>query len=141
MLDPRIAHHIDARILLAHLHQASQSDLFEIRREFARYLTTRRTPRGTEESWQDAWNEWTGATPHQPGQVRFHTPRCPECKGRGFSTRNVARNFARTGNPYVCPECRGTRRGKWVTVTATHIRPPQTDAPTSASSDNNGAPA
>ena len=51
--------------------------------------------------------------------------------GKGFDHRNVSRNLARTGSPYVCGECRGTRRGKWVTLTATYITPPTAEEATS----------
>jgi hypothetical protein len=125
MVDARAAHIIDARIILAHTHRLDQSNLSEVRREFAQYLSTRHS-RASHTTWQGAWNDWTGATPHRSGQIRFHTPRCPECKGRGFSHRNISRNIARTGHPSACFECGGTRRGKWLTVPATYITPPET---------------
>lgn len=122
MTDPRLAHLVDARVLLAHLPRSSQSDLFEIRRAFGNYLATRDGRRhGT---WQEAWNGFTGAAPQRPGEVRFHVARCPDCHGRGFDHRRVSRNLARTGQPFACGTCRGTGRGQWVTHVATFIAPP-----------------
>lgn len=123
MVDPRIAHMIDARLLYAHLRRVDQSDLHDIRQEFARYLTSREGRDAA--TWQEAWNRWTGATaPHVGGRITILT-KCKSCHGRGFSSRNVARNLARTGHPMACGECRGIP-GKRVrtTIVAAFIAPP-----------------
>lgn len=122
MVDPRIAHLIDARLLYAHLVRVDQSDLHQIRQDFARHLTSRQgreTP-----TWQDAWNQWTGATPHTAGRITILT-KCKACHGRGFTHRNAARNLARTGHPMGCGGCGGVP-GKRVrtTILATFIAPP-----------------
>lgn len=123
MVDPRIAHLIDARLLYAHLVRADQSDLHQIRQDFARYLTSNLGRRA--ETWQDAWNAWTGATPHMAGRITILT-RCKSCSGRGFTHKHAARNMARTGHPMGCGECGGIP-GKRVrtTIRATHIAPPE----------------
>lgn len=122
MLDPRTAHYIDARHLLAHVQGMEPTDLPQVRCEFARFLTSQH--RADYTTWQAAWNAFTGAAPRQPGTLRYRTARCPECHGRRFSARNVARNLSRTGNPHACYECRGSGRGKLVTKTALYIQPP-----------------
>lgn len=126
MLNPQIAYQIDARTLLGSLVNADQSDLREIRSEFARYLSTRAAREAT--GWQDAWNRFTGSTSERMGgQIRYTPLRCKDCHGKGFDTRHVARNFARTGSPHVCGTCRGTRRGTPETLRARYIPVPATD--------------
>lgn len=124
-LDPRIAHLMDARILLGLLPHVDQSHLWEIRREFARALTASNVRQS--ETWQEAWNMWTSATPERPGQVRYTPARCTECHGRGFSHRNISRNLARTGHPGVCGGCRGTRKGTSQVIAARHASVPVCD--------------
>lgn len=137
MLNPQIAYRLDARILLTHLHRVSQTDLRDLQGDFARYLTTREAAHHT--TWQDAWNAFTGAQPNRTVQIRFTPSRCTTCSGRGFSTRHIARSIARTGSPYICPDCRGSRRGQPTTVTAMYITPPATSQPTDpASTDLDG---
>lgn len=109
MIDWRIAHNLDGRTLLNLLPHVDQSDLHTLRQEFAQYLTTRAA--SSHQTWQEAWNAWTGATPHTPGQITYTPPRCKDCHGKGFTHRHVQRNLTRTGNPYLCGTCRGTRRG------------------------------
>lgn len=123
MVDPRIAYQIDTGLLRAHLVRESPADMREIRQEFARFLTS---PLGRRaETWQEAWNRWTGATPHAAGRIDIST-RCRDCSGRGFTHRNAARNLARTGSPMGCANCGGVP-GRLVrtTVRATFIPPPQ----------------
>ena len=107
-LDPRIAYNVDGRTLLFLLPHVDQMDLHEIRSEFARAIQAMRAPAAT---WQDAWNAWTGATPHSPGQITYTRIRCKICRGRRYNTRNIARNLSRTGSPIVCGECNGSGRG------------------------------
>lgn len=130
MLDPSIAHVIDARQILGATHGLDQSNLREVRHEFARYLSVPQV-RSQHATWQAAWNAWTSATPARAGTIRFHTSRCPACHGKGYSHRNVSRNLARTGSPIACYECGGSRRGKWLTVRAVYITPPEPTALTS----------
>ena len=125
-LDPRVAHTIDARALLYLLPHVDQMDLPEIRTEFARSIQTLRVPVAT---WQEAWNTWTGATPGRPGQITYTRLRCKVCKGRRYSTRNIAQNLARTGNPHICSECNGSGRGGRVRQQAAHA-PTPTATPT-----------
>lgn len=130
-LDPRIAHHIDGRHLLALLPRVPQVELHEVRTEFARFLST---PAGrAHATWQEAWNAFTGATPTRPGVITYTPNRCRECAGRRYSHRNVSRNLARTGNPSVCGECRGTGRGSQVRETARYASAPNTDTDTEKS--------
>ena len=127
MVDPRTAHTIDARVLLAHVPRLDQNDLHDLRREFGRYLSTRASAtRHT--TWQDAWNAWTGVAPHRPGEIQFTPVRCAQCHGRRFDLRHVARNLSRTGRPDICGECRGTGRGTSTRLLATYITPPATSA-------------
>lgn len=126
-LDPRVAHAIDGRHLLHLLPHVDQMDLHEIRGEFARAIQSMRTPALT---WQDAWNAWTGAGPGRLGQITYTSVRCKECKGRRYSTRNIARNLSRTGSPYICPECRGSGRGGRVQQRATYAPAPAPTAST-----------
>lgn len=123
MVDPRTAHLIDARVLFSLLPNVNQADLWTIRQAFARYLSTRRAQRA--ETWQEAWNQWSGATSGRLGNIEYRTPRCRECKGRGFETRRMARNLARTGSPVVCGECHGSRRGSLVRQPARHATLPE----------------
>lgn len=70
----------------------------EVRNDFASWVAASRTNFG---SWQNAWNTWTRATPHQPGRVDINI-RCTDCHGRLFSTRR--------GILEPCTTCRGRRR-------------------------------
>lgn len=133
MIDPRIAHTIDARTLLAALPNASQPDLFTIRGEFARYLSG--AARAGHATWQDAWNAWTGASPVQAGRIAYTTARCTVCHGRRYNLRNVSRNMARTGRPDVCAECMGTGRGQRVIRPARFIAPPKPTEPGNNTND------
>lgn len=121
-LDPQVAHLIDARHLLSLLPHLSQTDLDTIRREFAMHISTQRG-RTRYATWQDAWNAWTGATPHRPGQITYTPHRCPTCHGRGFDHRHPGRNLARTGHPMICGDCRGNRRGQSTRQTARYVAP------------------
>lgn len=103
MPDPRIAHQIDGRTLLALLPYVDQSHLPEIRQQFGRFLSSRRGL--THPTWQAAWNDWTGATPHRAGTIEFRPSRCGTCHGRNVTTRNISRNISRTGSPYMCGDC------------------------------------
>lgn len=134
MVDPRSAYAIDGSRFRLAVPRLSPADLYTLRREFATYLSTRYS-RAKHDTWEAAWNDWTGAAPHRVGQVQFTTARCSECKGRRFSHRNVARNLSRTGNPSVCFECRGTGKGTRVSLPATHMPAPPTDAAVSQDAD------
>lgn len=120
-LDPRIAHQIPGRLLVQLLPGTDQSLHSEVRREFALWLTS---PRGRApvESWQEAWNRWTGATAMTPGRVSVMQPRCPDCR-HGMAKRPSPRNASRTGNMMLCGTCRGTGRGGRVTVAARYAQP------------------
>lgn len=104
MVDPRIAHNMDSRILLRLLPHVDQSLLYDVRREFALALSSRQGRQVA--TWQEGWNLFTGATAHRPGFIRLMT-KCKSCSGRGFTHRHVSRNLSRTGNPYACGECGG----------------------------------
>ena len=125
MIDPRQAHNIDARILLALLPGIGYPDLPEIRREFAQYLA--RPHRVAPTSWAQAWNLFTGAAQHRPGQISYTPTRCRTCGGKGWSVSSMSRNIGRTGNPLVCADCGGTRRGQRTTVTALYAALPEED--------------
>jgi hypothetical protein len=127
-VDYRAAHLLDSRALLSLLPHLSQTDLTTIRREWARFIESRRRQPFT--TWQDAWNTWTGATPRQPGQIMFTPDRCPECHGRGFSHRRPDRNLARTGHPMGCFACGGNRRGRSTRQVALYARGPEPTNPT-----------
>lgn len=134
MVDPRIAHIIDARLLYAHLIRADQSDLHQIRQDFARYLTSRQGREAA--TWQDAWNQWTGATaPRMGGSITILT-KCKRCHGRGFTQRNAAHNLSRTGHPMGCGGCGGIP-GKQVrtTIRATYVAPPEQTEQTEQTGD------
>lgn len=126
---PQQVHHIPLDVLVTLLppsghngtgHQIAE----EVRGEFARMVTS---PALRDcQSWQEAWNGWTGAGPGRPGIIRYTPARCAECRGRRYSTRNLSRNIARTGTPFVCGGCNGSGRGKPASVTALHAREPET---------------
>lgn len=121
-LDPRSAHALDGRTLLGLLPHVDQSDLHEIRIEFARYLTSREGR--SHATWQDAWNAWTRATPTRPGSIDYTPLCCGDCKGRRFSARNLSRNLTRTGSATMCGECRGSGRGQRTAQTTQYAPPP-----------------
>lgn len=123
-LTARVIHYLDARHLLTLLPYLDQSDLHEIRNEFARFVdgAARRSPFT---SWQEAWNAWTGAHPDRPGQIEYTPARCHTCGGKGWNTRTVSRNLARTGHPAICGDCRGSRRGQRTRQVARYARLPE----------------
>lgn len=131
MVDPRTAHMIDGRTLLGLLPHVDQSDLQTLRQEFARALSNPRMR--SVPTWQEAWNVWSGATPGRPGQIAYTPLRCKSCHGRGFNPRTISRNLARTGQPTVCGDCRGMRRGQRTTQVARHadvpVAPPRDSDP------------
>ena len=52
-------------------------------------------------SWQDAWNDVSGATPTRPGLIRFWAHvRCPRCHGKQIDMRTAR----------ACTECVGRGR-------------------------------
>jgi hypothetical protein len=92
-------HHIPARAFAEALpHWRPFSDHYELRREFAGWVMRQRQQF---QSWQQAWNAWTGATPTRAGRVAMHVT-CPDCKGRLFSVKR--------GIPGPCMTCMGRRR-------------------------------
>lgn len=109
MIDPRAAHNISIRLLVGLMPGISHEDLFDVRREFARYLTTRQA--ATARTWQEAWNSWTGAVEGRPGFINYTPARCSNCRGRRWSVSRPGYNMTRTGSPSVCGDCRGTGRG------------------------------
>ncbi|MGV8847825.1 hypothetical protein [Tessaracoccus sp.] len=115
-LDPAVAHHIDARTIMSLTSYLDSADLPEIRMLLARRIQigSRRGARFT--TWQEAWNDLTGATENRGGILSYTPPRCKTCHGRRFVTR--------TGS--VCHACMG--RGKPTRperVTARYAPPPQ----------------
>lgn len=109
-LDPQVAHRIPASELIALVTSGrGQEYLSDLRVLLARQIQAGHVRRPCA-TWQDAWNDLTGAAAHRPGRLTLHGVRCPTCHGRGFDTRHISRNLARTGNPTVCGECRGSRR-------------------------------
>lgn len=125
-VDPRLAYHLPgARILTLVRTSDGSTYLDEIRRALAGYLSTREGR--TAESWQDAWNRLTGATPGHTGTLRLTTARCTTCRGRRVTHRHAARNLARTGNPHVCGDCIGTGRGRTLVLTTSYAAPPTTE--------------
>lgn len=99
-LDPAVAHHLDARAILALTPHLNQDDMREIRQMLARRIQSgsRRGARFT--TWQEAWNDLTGADERHGGFLSYTPTRCKRCHGRKFDTR--------TGS--ICPDCMG--RGK-----------------------------
>lgn len=70
----------------------------DVRREFAAWAGG---SRAAFTSWQEAWNDWTGAQPQRPGWVRL-TVICPQCHGRTLAVHR--------GIPDLCRRCYGRRR-------------------------------
>ena len=138
MLDPRVAHHVPVAVLMRHLPHANQTDVMDLRHDFARFLTTRAASTNTWTTWQEAWNTWTGATPTQPGSIRYTPTRCPACHGKGFNATNVMHNLNRTGTYYMCGECRGTRRGNPTTLAAYYIPVPEDTNDSDGNGHGNG---
>lgn len=68
---------------------------WELRRVFALWITAQPT---TFNSWQEAWNAWTGASERQFGSISL-TTQCPDCDGRLFTLR--------WGMPQPCTTCMG----------------------------------
>lgn len=139
MLNPQIAHLVDAGTLRRSVPGLSPSDLHDVRSEFAWFLTTPRA-RATYQTWQEAWNAFTGATPHRPGALNYTTSRCSACNGRRYDHRRIARNISRTGSPYICGECRGTGRGQRVTKTALYVEPPAPEPTDTPETPQEGSP-
>lgn len=123
MVDPRMAHHVDNRAYMHLMPHVDQSDVYEIRQQFARYLSSRHS-QTTHATWQDGWNEWTGAQEHRPGQILYTPIRCRQCHGKRFDVRHPGRNLSRTGSPSICGECRGTGRGTPTRQTALYAHLP-----------------
>lgn len=95
--------HIPSHALAMALPQIRPFDAqAEVRQEFIRWLSSQRDQYAC---WQQAWNAWTRATPARPGLVDL-TMLCPECRGRMFSTRSLARGVP--GG--ICGRCNGQRR-------------------------------
>jgi hypothetical protein len=82
-------------------------EIDELRREFSAFV---HGSRDEFESWQDAWNAWTGAGPTRPGLFRL-TQRCRRCRGKGIDMRRHM----------VCVDCMGRRRTK-VTVHTRYLQ-------------------
>jgi hypothetical protein len=107
-LDPAVAHHLDHATLRRVLPNANQAHLADSRQELARHIAGRsHRPFAT---WQDAFNDLTGATPGRDGSLRLSNVACTGCRGKGFDVRHPGRNLARTGNASICGECIGRRR-------------------------------
>jgi hypothetical protein len=101
-------HRAPSRLFTQLLVNVNQSDMDEIRRAWATWVSTSRRPFV---DWRDAWDAYV----HESGgsMISYRTARCPDRHGKGFDVKF----HARTGSP-VCPECHGSRRGKRVTVRA-----------------------
>ena len=93
--------------LRAACHSPADFDMDELRKEFADFVMGQR--RKQYESWQQAWNDWTRAHPHQPGLIRL-TQRCRRCNGKGIDLRRAT----------MCYDCMGRRRTT-VTVNARYL--------------------
>jgi hypothetical protein len=119
MVDPQVAYAIDSRVLLRLLPHADGRLLDDVRRAFASYLDGRLRRADRPGTWQQGWNEWTGARERSPGRLRLPAARCRDCR-HGVSARNVGRNLTRTGHAMVCGTCRGTGRGSGVDLLAVH---------------------
>lgn len=125
MIDARTAHLIDARHLVMLVPHLGQQHFNQVREELAHHIQVSRSR--DFDTWQEAWNDWTGARPERPGHIRFRTRRCPACNGRRIDHRHAARNLARTGNPMICGECRGTGAGAMIDNIALHAIVPSAD--------------
>lgn len=110
-------HQIPHRVLADALPQLRPFDAHqELRRAFAAWTAGARQ---NFDSWQDAWNAWTHATPGHPGVVELQTL-CPDCHGRLFTTRH--------GVPGMCTSCMG-RRTRHVRTIALWQHPPENAVP------------
>lgn len=92
-----LAHRLDGRTLLLSLPRLDPADLPTIRQEFAQWVS------GSRRHWdsaQQAWNNWTGATPHRSGTIRYYPSQCDRCRGRRIDMRRGQ----------VCHECMGRGR-------------------------------
>lgn len=108
MLDPAQAHLLTREILRL-VPAVSGSDLHTVQTDFARHIQGMRARGTAPATWQEAWNSFIGPS----RQITFTPARCPNCNGRGFTTRGAASNISRTGHPLTCGECMGgTRRGR-----------------------------
>lgn len=133
-LSPEIAHHLDARHLLALVPDLDQRHLSDLRQDFARYLAYPDHRSAAPTSWQHAWNAWTGASAPRNGLISIRIPRCPDCR-HGVSHRNISRNISRTGNPHICGTCRGTGRGSVLRLSAHYAPEPEAASPDAAPDD------
>lgn len=71
---------VDGRELLRLVPRLDQNLLRDVRQEVARHS------RSEAATWQEVWNEATGATPDRPGYLRFWAQvRCRTCNGRRFT--------------------------------------------------------
>lgn len=109
-VDPSVAHRIPATELRRLLPGADPVHLPAVRSELARHLTTNGARGRPFTSWQEAWDDLTGAAHPRGPALRLRNVSCPGCGGRGFTTRHPSRNLARTGHPNVCGQCAGRRR-------------------------------
>lgn len=96
---------------LPQLRPLERDDLQEVRTTFTRWLQGNRVQFA---SWQQAWNDWTGATPGRAGCVSFNRVRCPNCHGRRYDARHGT----------MCRTCLTSRRWRQVTTVALHQKAP-----------------
>lgn len=103
----QLPHHVLAEACVA---RGDRVDPNDVRQEFISWVAGRR---GQYESWQHAWNDWTGAAEGRPGMIRMHVL-CPDCRGRMYSTKH--------GRLSPCTTCSGRKR-VWVEITALWRKP------------------
>jgi hypothetical protein len=106
-LNPSVAHHLDAHVLMDLLPHEDSRYLPDVRRALAQHIDRGRREQFT--TWQDAWNDLTRAAPHREGQLCLRGVSCPTCSGRGFDTRHPGRSLSVTGSPFLCARCGGNR--------------------------------
>jgi len=97
--------HLPGQVIASALRGSPRLDASDVRQEFLSWASGQRDEY---DSWQAAWNAWTGASQSRPGQVRLHVM-CPTCRGRMFDIR--------TGTSRPCPTCMARKR-VWLNATA-----------------------
>jgi hypothetical protein len=129
MLNPQVAYLVEAQFIRTSAPRLDIRDLHDVRRELARFIQIQQRRETPFENHYDAWNAFVGASPTRPGTLTYTSPRCHDCQGRGFTSRNITKNLSRTGSPYTCGTCRGTRRGQRQDVPARYMTSPQPQPP------------
>lgn len=86
----------------------------EVRQALSRHASSSRVRFDT---WQDAWNDLTGASPGSVGTLRLTPSRCLDCRGRRWMVDR------RLGRVDACRACRGRGSGQPLLFTALHAAP------------------